>query len=73
MFSEKNNEELKNYLALPCIKRKPTKQQISLTINSDILSKLDDFADKSGQSRASLINMAILQLIKNGISLKYSE
>ena len=38
------------------------KEQITLTITPDLLAKVDDLANRMGQSRAALINRAIYEL-----------
>lgn len=38
------------------------KEQITLTIAPDLLAKVDNMANKMGQSRAALINRAIYEL-----------
>lgn len=52
------------------VKNRNRKQQISLTISPDMLEKVDKLADKLGQSRASVINLAISQLIERGFTLE---
>lgn len=43
------------------------KRQISLTITPDLLDKIDQLADKTGQSRAAVINLAIYRLTQTGV------
>lgn len=38
------------------------KEQITLTIAPDLLAKVDEIANRMGQSRAALINRAIYEL-----------
>ena len=47
--------------------RKGTKQQITLTISPDLLAKIDEMAEKMGQSRAALINLAIYRFVESGV------
>jgi hypothetical protein len=44
------------------------KQQITLTIAPDLLAKVDEMANKMGQSRAALINRAIYELAERVVS-----
>jgi hypothetical protein len=43
--------------------RKGNRQQISLTIAPDLLTKVDAMANRMGQSRAAIINMAIYRAV----------
>lgn len=47
--------------------RKGNKRQISLTIAPDLLRKVDETAKKTGQGRASIINMAIYRALEGDI------
>jgi len=47
--------------------RRGTKQQITLTIAPDLLAKVDEMADRMGQSRAALINLAIYRTVEGGL------
>ena len=47
--------------------RKGNKRQISLTIAPDLLRKVDEAAKKTGQGRASIINMAIYRALEGDI------
>lgn len=49
--------------------KKGKKQQISLTITPILLDKVDELAAKLGQSRASVINMAIYRMVKHGVTI----
>lgn len=49
--------------------KKGNKQQISLTITPGLLAKVDELADKLGQSRAAVINMALYQAIERGLDI----
>jgi hypothetical protein len=52
---------------------KPTmlgnKRQISLTINPSLLAKVDAMAVEMGQTRASIINMAIYRMVEHGVTI----
>ena len=43
------------------------KQQISLTIQPELLVKIDALAGKLGQSRAAVINLAIYKAVETGL------
>ena len=43
------------------------KQQISLTIQPDLLEKIDSLAAKLGQSRAAVINLSIYKAVESGL------
>lgn len=43
--------------------RRGKKEQITLTIAPDMLTKVDSLAERMGQSRAAVINMAIFRLV----------
>lgn len=45
--------------------KKGKKEQISLTIDPDLLERLDTIARANRQTRAGLINLAILRLCQN--------
>ena len=44
------------------------KEQITLTIAPELLSKVDEIANRMGQSRAALINRAIYELAERVVS-----
>lgn len=44
---------------------KGKKQQISLTVDPELLAQIDQLAASMGQSRAGLINQAIYRLIRS--------
>ena len=44
------------------------KEQIKLTIAPELLSKVDEIANRMGQSRAALINRAIYELAERVVS-----
>jgi len=50
--------------------RKGRKQQISLTIDQGLLDELDTLATRLGQSRASIINLAIYRAVTHGLVLE---
>ena len=43
------------------------KQQISLTIKPALLDKIDAMAERLGQSRAAVINLAIYKLVESDV------
>lgn len=45
--------------------RRGNKQQISVTLHPELLVKMDAMARDTGQSRASIINMAVYALLKD--------
>ncbi|HBN8537630.1 TPA: ribbon-helix-helix protein, CopG family [Pseudomonas aeruginosa] len=47
--------------------RKGRRQQITHTIADDLLQRLDEAAEATGQSRAALINLAIYRLLDAGV------
>ncbi len=47
--------------------RKGRKVQISHTIAEDMLEKVDALAQRTGQSRAAMINLAIFRLVESGV------
>lgn len=49
--------------------KKGKKEQISLTINPSLLAQVDALAERLGQSRAAVINMAIVQAVETGLSI----
>ena len=46
--------------------KKGNKQQISLTMSPALLAKVDALAEKMGQSRAAVINMAVYRVVEHG-------
>lgn len=46
------------------------KRQISLTISPDLLRKVDEVAQRTGQARAAVINMAIFRALEGDIFQK---
>ena len=44
--------------------KKGNKQQISLTMSPALLAKVDALAEKMGQSRAAVINMAVYRVVE---------
>lgn len=49
--------------------RKGNKVQIALTISEPLLERLEARAVELGQTRAGLINLAIVQLLDEGVNL----
>ncbi|MNC73740.1 hypothetical protein D3C76_366020 [compost metagenome] len=47
--------------------RKGKRLQITHTISEDMLERLDNAADATGQSRAALINLAIFRMLEAGV------
>ena len=47
--------------------KKGRKEQISLTLDPDLLDQLDAIAKGAGMSRAALISLAINQLVSRGL------
>lgn len=47
--------------------KKGNKRQISLTIAPPLLAKVDEMAAELGQSRATVINMAIYRAVEHGL------
>lgn len=50
--------------------KKGNKQQISLTMTPVLLAKVDALAEKMGQSRAAVINMAIAHVVQHGLTIE---
>ena len=50
--------------------KKGRRLQISLTIAPALLDKVDRLAEKLGQSRAALINMAIYRAVEHGLMIE---
>ncbi len=53
--------------------RKGKKVQITLTITELLLARVDELATQLGQSRASVVNLAIFQALENGLRIDRSE
>lgn len=49
--------------------RKGKKVQITLTIAEPLLSRVDERAAELGQSRAAVINLAIVQALESGLRI----
>ncbi|MBB5712337.1 hypothetical protein FHT02_003596 [Sphingomonas xinjiangensis] len=47
--------------------QKGNKRQITLTINPELLRRVDETATKTGQTRAALINLAIFQALEGNV------
>lgn len=46
---------------------KGNKRQITLTISPELLRKVDEVANRTGQARAAIINMAIFNALEGNI------
>jgi hypothetical protein len=53
--------------------RKGRKVQITLTITEPLLARVDGLAGQLGQSRAAVINLAVMQMLQTGLRLDGSE
>jgi len=53
--------------------RKGHKVQISLTINEPLLERVDQLADRLGQSRAAVISLAVAQALQTGLRIESSD
>jgi hypothetical protein len=49
--------------------RKGRKVQISLTIAEPLLDRVDELARQIGQSRAAIINLAVMQMLQKGLHI----
>ena len=49
--------------------RKGKKLQVTLTIAPELLGRVDELAAKLGQSRASVINMAVYRMVEHGVMI----
>ena len=47
--------------------KRAAKQKINLTIDADVLGKMDKLAKETGQSRAALFSLAAFKLVESGI------
>lgn len=50
--------------------RKGRKVQITLTIAEPLLDRVDDLAGQIGQSRAAVINLAVMQMLQSGLRIE---
>ena len=50
--------------------RKGRKIQITFTITEPLLARIDEMANQLGQSRASLINLSLIQMLENGLRIE---
>lgn len=50
--------------------RKGNKVQITLTITEPLLARVDDMAKQLGQSRAAVINLAVMQMLQTGLRIE---
>lgn len=53
--------------------RKGRKVQITLTITKPLLDRVDEMADQLGQSRAAVINLAVIQMLETGLRIERSD
>lgn len=53
--------------------RKGRKVQITLTITEPLLERVDELAGQLGQSRAAVINLAVVQMLERGLRLGVGE
>lgn len=53
--------------------RKGKKIQITMTLPEPVLDRVDRLAEELGQSRASIINLAIAQMLQKGLSIDGDE
>ena len=53
--------------------RKGRKVQITLTITEPLLERVDELAGQLGQSRAAVINLAVVQMLERGVRLGASD
>ena len=49
--------------------RKGNKVQITLTIAEPMLDRVDEMAAEIGQSRAAVINLAVMQMLQSGVRI----
>jgi gamma-glutamyl:cysteine ligase YbdK (ATP-grasp superfamily) len=49
--------------------RKGRKVQITLTIAEPMLDRVDELARQIGQSRAAVINLAVMQMLQRGLHI----
>lgn len=50
--------------------RKGRKVQITLTITEPLLDRVDELAEQIGQSRAAVINLAVMQMLQSGLRIE---
>lgn len=50
--------------------QKGRKVQITLTITEPLLNRVDKMADQLGQSRAAVINLAVVQMLESGLNIE---
>ncbi len=53
--------------------RKGKRVQITVTMPEQVLERVDQLAENLGQSRASIINLAVTQLLQKGMSFEGIE
>lgn len=49
------------------------KVQITLTIAEPLLDRVDELAGQIGQSRAAVINLAVMQMLQSGLRIEGEE
>lgn len=59
--------------ASPSRVKKGRKVQITLTITEPLLDRVDRLADQLGQSRAAVINLAVVQMLESGLNIEGSN
>jgi metal-responsive CopG/Arc/MetJ family transcriptional regulator len=47
--------------------------QITLTIAEPLLDRVDELAGQIGQSRAAVINLAVMQMLQSGLRIEGEE
>lgn len=50
--------------------QKGRKVQITLTISEPLLDRVDKLANQLGQSRAAVINLAVVQMLESGLNIE---
>lgn len=58
--------------AAPRRVQKGRKVQITLTISEPLLNRVDNMAGQLGQSRAAVINLAVVQMLESGLNIESS-
>ncbi|HAS8353417.1 TPA: CopG family transcriptional regulator [Vibrio vulnificus] len=51
-------------------KKTKRKKQITITMDDELIEKIDIAASENGQSRAAFINMSCINALKNGMNIK---
>ncbi len=47
--------------------KRVTKQRINVTVDADVLRRMDNLAKETGQSRAALFGLAAFKLLETGV------